>query len=73
MSESVYQKKLVAQSPSVNDILSNYQSYCERTDDRRVKETVLGYVTPVSHIISVISAKDGLFKSLGLSVEQPWL
>ncbi len=63
----------MTQSPSVNDILSNYQSYCERTDDRKVEGTVLGYVTPVSHMISVATAKNSIFKSLCLLVEQPWL
>lgn len=45
---SVFEKKLVSETPSSRDILTYSNGYSKNTKDYRFQGLVLGYVTPVS-------------------------
>jgi hypothetical protein len=46
--DSVFERGLVKQKISANEIMSDYQAYHAKTDAKRIDKAVLGYITPVS-------------------------
>lgn len=46
---NVLDRKLVVETPSVKDIIKYHATYHQDVSSRNFKNTVLGYVTPVSY------------------------
>ena len=46
--ETVFERELVKVQTSAKEILSDYNAYSTKTNEKRVDKTVLGYITPVS-------------------------
>ena len=52
--ETVFERELVKVQTSAKEILSDYNAYSTKTNERRVDKTVLGYITPVSVFINYL-------------------